>query len=54
MKNCYNKRVQPNFHFFRDSNGNEVDLVIEQAGFTYAIEIKSGKTINDSFLKGLN
>lgn len=54
MKNCYNKRVQPNFHFFRDSNGNEVDLIIEQAGFTYSVEIKSAKTINDSFFKGLN
>ena len=54
MKECYNKRVQPNFHFFRDSNGNEVDLIIDQAGFTYAVEIKSAKTINDSFFKGLN
>ena len=54
MKNCYNKRVQPSFHYFRDSNGNEVDLIIEQAGFTYAVEIKSAKTINDSFFKGLN
>ncbi len=53
MKNCYNKRVQPSFHYFRDSNGNEVDLVIEQSNFTYAIEIKSAKTINDSFFKGL-
>jgi len=54
MKNCYNKRVQPFFHFFRDSNGNEVDLIIEQSNFTYAVEIKSAKTINDSFFKGLN
>jgi uncharacterized protein len=54
MKNCYNQRVQPSFHYFRDSNGNEVDLIIEQSNFTYAIEIKSGKTINDSFFKGLN
>ena len=53
MKNCYNKRVQPNFHFFRDSNGNEVDLIIEQAAFTYSVEIRSAKTINDSFFKGL-
>lgn len=49
MKNCYNKRVQPNFHYFRDSNGNEVDLIIEQAGYTNAIEIKPAKTINESF-----
>lgn len=54
MKNCYNNRVQPSFHYFRDSNGNEVDLLMEQSGFTYAIEIKSGKTINDVFFKGLN
>lgn len=54
MKNCYNKRVQPVFHYFRDSNGNEVDLIIEQSSFTYAVEIKSAKTINDSFFKGLN
>ncbi len=54
MKNCHNKRVQPSFHYFRDSNGNEVDLLIEQAGFTYAVEIKSAKTIHDSFFKGLN
>lgn len=53
MKNCYNKRVHPEFHYFRDSNGNEVDLLIEQAGFTHAIEIKSARTVNDSFFKGL-
>lgn len=54
MKNCYNKRVQPRFYYFRDSNGNEVDLLIEQSNFMYAIEIKAGSTINDSFFKGLN
>ncbi len=54
MKNCYNSRVKPDFYFFRDSNGNEVDVLIEQAGFTYAIEIKSAKTINDYFFKSLN
>lgn len=54
MKNCYNKRVQPHFYYFRDSNGNEVDLLIEQSNFIYAIEIKAGSTINDSFFKGLN
>ncbi|MDX2046932.1 MAG: ATP-binding protein [Chitinophagaceae bacterium] len=54
MKNCYNRRVQPEFYYFRDSNGNEVDLLIEQSKFTHAIEIKSAKTMNDNFLKGLN
>ena len=54
MKNCYNKRVQPQFYYFRDSNGNEVDLLIEQADFTYAVEIKSAKTVNDNFFRGLD
>jgi predicted AAA+ superfamily ATPase len=54
MKNCFNKRVQPDFYFFRDSNGNELDLLIEQAGQTKIFEIKSAKTINDTFFKGLN
>ena len=54
MKNCFNSRVQPFFHYFRDSYGNEVDLIIEQSGYTHAIEIRSAKTINDSFFKGLN
>ena len=54
MKNCYNKRVQPNFYYFRDSNGNEVDLLIDQSNFMYAAEIKSSRTMNDSFFKGLN
>ena len=54
MKNCYNKRVQPQFFYFRDSNGNEADLLIDQGNFKYAIEIKSSKTMNDSFFKGLN
>jgi uncharacterized protein len=54
MKNCYNKRVMPSFYYFRDSNGNEVDLLVEQAGTIQAVEIKSGKTFNESFLKGLD
>jgi uncharacterized protein len=53
MKICYNKKVQPNFYYFRDSNGNEVDLLIEQPGFIYAIECKSSHTIQPDFFKGL-
>lgn len=53
MKVCYNKRVQPNFYYFRDSNGNEVDLLVEQPGFIYAIECKSSQTIQPAFFKGL-
>ena len=41
------------FHFWRDSNGNEVDLLIETGGKLMPIEIKSGQTINRDYFKGL-
>ena len=39
--------------FYRDSNGNEVDLVIQQAADVVPIEIKSAATVNREFFKGL-
>jgi uncharacterized protein len=38
MKNCFNSRVQPSFYFFRNCNGNKVDLIIEQSGHTVALK----------------
>ena len=35
--------------FFRDSNKNEIDLIIEIAGKTIPIEIKASESINSSF-----
>ena len=45
MKNCYNNKVQPSFHYFRDSNGNEVDLLVEQAGYTYACLLYTSRCV---------
>jgi hypothetical protein len=42
------------FYFWRDSSQNEVDLLIENGDNLDAYEIKSGKTINQSFFKGLD
>lgn len=39
-------------YFWWDSNGNEVDLLIDHAGKLDLIEIKSGKTINKDYFKG--
>lgn len=44
---------RPQFYFFRDSNGNEVDLLAVTGGKIFAMEIKYSKTINASFFKGL-
>lgn len=41
------------FYFWRDSNGNEVDLLIEEAGRLMPVEIKAGQTLNRDFFTGL-
>ncbi|MCP4678189.1 MAG: ATP-binding protein [Deltaproteobacteria bacterium] len=46
--------VKPNNCFFwRDSQGHEIDLLLEFAREFKAIEIKSGQTISNSFFSGL-
>ena len=43
----------PAFYFWRDSNGLEVDLIIDQAGALTPVEIKSGMTINRDYFTSL-
>ncbi len=40
--------------FWRDSHGNEIDLVFERNNQFIITEIKASKTINTDFFKGLN
>ena len=40
-------------YFFRDTNGNEIDLVFQKGRDLIAIEIKSGSTFSSSQLKGI-
>lgn len=50
IKSQLNRGERPAFSFWRDSNGNEVDLIVEQGNRLMPIEIKSGKTLTrDSF-----
>ena len=53
IKNHYNKGIEPKISFWRDSNGNEIDLILESAGKTHAFEIKSSSTLKMEFLKNL-
>lgn len=48
-----NRGEPPLFYFWRDSNGNEIDLLIEWAGGLKPVEIKSGQTLNRDFFTGL-
>lgn len=52
-KSCLNRGIPAQFHFWRDSNGNEVDLLVETGGKVIPIEIKSGQTLNRDFFIGL-
>lgn len=52
MKHRFNKAQLSNLYFFRDSNKNEVDCILEDIELK-AVEIKSALTFSNSFIDGL-
>jgi len=40
--------------FYRDSNGNEVDLLLEFGDQLFPIEVKAGATVSPDYFKGLD
>jgi predicted AAA+ superfamily ATPase len=53
VKSALNKGIRPEIYFFRDSHGNEVDLLIREEGTLTPVEIKSAETSSLDFIKGL-
>lgn len=53
IKHHYNMGLEGGVFFYRDSNQNEVDLLIKQEGELTAIEVKSSMTYSSSFEKAL-
>lgn len=53
-KDQLNNNKDPSLYFWRDQQGNEVDCILEKGNTLIPIEIKSGKTMNSDFFKGLN
>lgn len=51
-KYLQNTKPAAKLYFFRDTHGNEVDLIIDQGTTQIPVEIKSGSTFSPSFLKG--
>ena len=49
----FNEAKRHHLFFWRDSAGNEVDVIMEQATGLVPIEIKSGQTITPAYFKGL-
>ena len=54
IKNRFNKGLDPNLYFFRDSNQNEVDLILKRGSDLIPIEIKASQSWNKRFAKNLH
>jgi predicted AAA+ superfamily ATPase len=52
-KNRYNRGISGGMFYFRDSAGNEVDLILEKQEGVMAVEIKSAKRFNTGMLTGI-
>ncbi len=53
LKFRFNTGKGNNLYFYRDSNGNEIDLLYTKGDSILPMEIKSGQTITQSYFKGL-
>jgi predicted AAA+ superfamily ATPase len=53
LKHRFNRGGPGDLHFWRDSSGLEVDVVVERAGALHALEIKSGKTVAKDYFAAL-
>jgi predicted AAA+ superfamily ATPase len=53
MKKRFNQGLLSNVYYWRDSQGHEIDIIVEQGEQLIPIEIKSGKTIASDFFDNL-
>ncbi len=53
LKTRYNQGLSANLYFFRDYQGNEIDLLFKSGSQLTGLEIKAAATWNSSFKKGL-
>lgn len=53
MKQKFNGLLKGDVYFWRESNNNEIDCIIDTGNKLKAIEIKSGRTIKEDFFKNL-
>lgn len=53
IKYRYNRGLSESLYFYRDSKGNEVDLIYEVGGMPFPVEIKAGATLNNDYFSGI-
>ena len=51
LKAYFNRGERPNLHFYRDSGGNEADLVLEDGRQLHLVEIKSAATVSSDAMR---
>ncbi len=54
IKNHKNNGEIKNYYFWRDSNGNEIDLIIERGLKIQCIEMKASQTVKSEYIKSLH
>jgi uncharacterized protein len=53
VKGALNRGIVPEIFYFRDSHGNEMDLIIRRSGVLIPVVIRSAETFSREFLKGI-
>lgn len=53
LKRRFNSGKRNNLFFWRDNTGNEIDVIIDNGKQLIPVEIKSGATITENILKGI-
>jgi len=54
VKQAYNNGQSSGLYYWRDKTGNEVDFLLSGSGYKKLIEVKSGKTVNTDFFRGID
>ena len=54
MKVRFNSGKPDNLYFWRDSKGNEVDVIIDERNRLFPVEIKAGQTSTSAYFKGIH
>ena len=53
LKNYMNRGEEHAIYFWRDSTGNELDVIIDEGDSLIPMEIKAGQTVTSDFFKGI-
>lgn len=54
VKSLWHAGLEPDLYFWRDSEGHEVDLLVETGKQVLAVEVKSAETFATDFTDGLD